>query len=260
MSRLPAVFVICLFALTGFPSQAQDPASSAAGRSILTQSLNASGVGVNVSLAFTANGTITYFWGGEQVQGSATMRAKGHDQFRLDANLPEGMRSVALNRRAGDRKDADGKLTGIPYHNTLSMGIPSLPYASIAVALSDPMFTISYLGPVESGGKRLHQVRVVRNYPKERDPEGVLAGLSRTDYFVDTQTFLVSKTEDATHPIETVTENYSREVELEGYTAMSGVAVPTMVREKVGGQTIWEFRLSSIAFDTSHTDADFSLR
>jgi hypothetical protein len=48
-------------------------------------------------------------------------------------------------------------------------------------------------------------------------------------------------------------------VEFEGYTAMRGVAVPTIIREKVSGQTIWELRLSSINFNTNLTDTDFAL-
>ena len=259
MSRLPLAFVICLLVLMRVPCTAQAPASSISAAAILTQSLNASGVGQSPGLAFTANGTITYFWGGEQVQGPATLRARGHDQFRLDANLPEGTRSHAVSRRAGTRKEANGKRTEIPYHNTLGMGIPSLPYASIALALTDPAFTISYVGLVESGGRQVHQVRVVKNFPNDRDPDGLLAGLSRTDYFVDALTFLVSKTEDLTHPVETITESYSHEVELADYTVQSGIAVPTTIREKVGGQTIWEFRLSTIAFNPNLSDGDFTL-
>jgi hypothetical protein len=70
----------------------------------------------------------------------------------------------------------------------------------------------------------------------------------------------VSKTGDLTHPVETLTESYSHEVELEDYTAMSGVAVPTLMREKVSGQTLWEFRLTNITFNTDNADADFSVR
>ena len=100
MSRLPPVFVFCLLALVGVRCMAQVPASGVSGAAILTQSLNVSGVGLNASLAFTANGSITYYWGGEQVQGSATLRARGHDQFRLDANLPEGTRSSCATMRS----------------------------------------------------------------------------------------------------------------------------------------------------------------
>ena len=120
--------------------------------------------------------------------------------------------------------------------------------------------TISYAGLVESGGRKLHQVRATMNFPAEQDPAGILTKLSQTDYFVDSQTNLVVKTADVTHPVETLTENYPRTVELEAYATISGVAVPTVAREKIAGQTVWEFRLSNIAFNTNLTDTDFSVR
>lgn len=240
-------------------SRAQSPGSDRQAVSILTQALNASGAAnpLNPVRSFTASGTIIYFWAGERIQGPATIRARGHNQFRLDANLPTGPRSFAVNRRSGARKENDGKLSEIPAHNTLSMGLPSLPYLSMAVALADSAFTISYVGLVPSGGRQLHQVRVRRTF--RGDPDGRLAGLSRTDYFVDAQTLLVTRTDDLTHPVQTLTESYSHEVELEGYTVTSGVAVPAVIREKVAGQTISEFRLSTITFNPNLTDADFSL-
>ncbi|MGH9785024.1 MAG: hypothetical protein ACRD88_12665 [Terriglobia bacterium] len=260
--RVAIYFAVLAFAFKPTLGNAQSAVSHPQGVAVLTQALNASGAANPLSpvRGFTAQGTITYFWAGDRVQAPATLRARGHNQFRIDANLPSGARSVAVNRLASARKDSDGRLTDIPAHNTMSMGFASLPYLSMAVALSNPAFTVSYVGLVQSGGRQLHQVRVTRNFPRDRDPDGILAGLSRTDYFVDAQTLLVSKTEDSTHPIETLTESFSHEVEFEGYTAMSGVAVPNLIREKVAGQTMSEFRLSTITFNTNLSDTDFSLR
>lgn len=252
-SLLFAVF-FCL----SIPGAAQTAASDAKATDILTQSLAASGAGGVQS--FTATGTMSYFWAGQAVQSNATIRAKGGDQFRVDADVPGGTRSFAWDRRAGSRKDADGKLTEIPAHNTLNAGILTFPYPSIAAALTDSKVTISYVGLVESAGRQLHQVRVNRIFPKESDPDGLLAGLSAVDYFIDSQTLLVAKTSDLTHPKETMTESYPHNIEFESYTAMSGVAVPTVVREKVNGQTPWEFHLANITFNSALSDTDFSLR
>jgi hypothetical protein len=41
---------------------------------------------------------------------------------------------------------------------------------------------------------------------------------------------------------------------------MNGILVPTVVREKVAGQTVWEFHLSKIQFNPSLQDSDFSLQ
>jgi hypothetical protein len=80
------------------------------------------------------------------------------------------------------------------------------------------------------------------------------------DYFVDSETLLVVKTTGLIHPKETLTESYTQEFEFDGYTARNGVAVPTIVREKIGGAKTWEFRLSDITFNATLADADFSLR
>ena len=252
---------VSLLAFSSIAGRGQAPDSDPQAVSVLQQALNVSGAAMNPVRSFTASGTITYFWAGNPVQGAARIRARGHDQFRLDADLPEGTRSVAINRQGGRRKGADGKLDEIPAHNTMSAGtVLTLPYASIAAVLEDPAATLSYLGLADLAGRPAHRVRVTKYFPSGSDPEGILRKLSRMDYFVDVQTGLVSKTEDVTHPVENLAEEYSREVELDGYTAINGVAVPTVVREKVAGQTTWEFRLSAIAFNGNLSDADFSLQ
>jgi hypothetical protein len=252
---LLAAILLC----AALSANAQDSASGsdADARAILRQSLAASGA-ANVQ-AFTAVGTITYFGGGERVEGPATIRANGHEQFRIDADLPSGTRSIALDRRSGTRKDSEGKVSQIPMHNTLSMGSSSFPYLSIAAALDNPAFSISYVSLVEAAGRQFHQISIGRNFPNEDDRDGILARLSRTDYFVDAQTSLVVKTMDLRHPVNTLTEDYVHEIELDAYTAMHGVAVPTVVREKIAGQTVWEFRLTGITFNTNLTDSDFSI-
>jgi hypothetical protein len=261
-SRPPLFFPALLLALSPLSSLAQTTAPVPSGVTVLTQALNTSGAAnpLNPVRSFTASGTITYFWAGKQIQAPATVRARGRDQFRVDATLPTGTRSTAINGDSGARKDESGKLTPVPIHNTLSMGGSSFPYLSMAAVLSDPAFTVSYLGLVQSGARQLHQVRVARNVSLKQDPSGLLTKLSQTDYFIDSQTNLVVKTADLTHPIETATRDYPREMELDGYTAMNGVTVPTIVREKINGQTMWEFHLSTITFNPNLTDTDFSVQ
>ncbi len=253
--------LFCLWSVSSL-AQAPTPAPQPTGAGILALSLNASGAAnsLNPVQGFTANGTITYFWSAKPVQAPATIRARGRQQFRLDATLPAGIRSIAINGNSGARKEETGKLTPIPMHNTVSMGESTFPYLSIAAALTDPAVTISYVGSVQLGTQTLRQVRITRNFPAAQDPKGIVAKLSQTDYFVDSQTNLVVKTTDFTHPIETLTRDYLREVSLESYKTINGIAVPTLVREKIAGQKIWEFSLQTITFNTTLTDTDFTLQ
>jgi len=235
--------------LTESDSKAQD---------ILAQAVASSGA-ANVQ-GFSATGTMTYFWGGQEIQSNATIKAKGGNQFRIDADVPGGTRSVAHTRRSGSRKDADGTLSEIPLHNRLNASILTFPYPTIAATLADPEVKLSYVGLTKAGGRQLHQIRVNRTFPQESDPEGILAELAYIDYFIDSETLLVVKASDLTHPKETITESYTHDIEFEGYQVIGGIAVPTVVREKVGGQTTWEFRLSNINFNADMSDAEFSLR
>jgi len=230
------------------------------GTAVLVQSLSVAGgaYGLNRIQDFTATGSITYFWAGEQVQGAATVRARGADQFRLDANLPEGTRSYAVNLVAGAFKDTDGNVTAIPSHNTLNVGVLTFPYLTLLARLNDPLTAVSYLGVTPLVRGPAHQVRVERHFSSDT-PDSTLANLCTTDYFVDAQTFLLLKTLDMTHPVETLTENYTREIEFQNYQPLNGVNVPTLVREKIAGQTTWELRLTSIALNTGLTDFDFTL-
>src|ERR1041385_521636 len=177
--------------------------------------------------------------------GVARPRMGNSLTFPHAASLPDGARSYVSNREGGSRKAQDGKLSDIPVHNTLSTTILTMPYPAIAAALSDPTCSITYIGQVDLGGKPAYQIRVARMLGKESDPDGTLSRLSQIDYYIDMQTFLVSRTEDLTHPLQSMTESYSHSIEFDGYTAMSGVAVPTLVREKVAGQTTWELRIAA---------------
>lgn len=91
-------------------------ASDAQAVSIASQALAAAGGLQNLSVLqdYTAKGQITYYWAGKEVQGAVTLRGRGLDQFRLDANLPEGARSWAVSHGMGKLLSTDGTEKPIP--------------------------------------------------------------------------------------------------------------------------------------------------
>ncbi|HWP84691.1 MAG TPA: hypothetical protein VNN17_05845 [Terriglobia bacterium] len=238
---------------------AQASASSPQAIQILEQVLSVSGARAMPLQSFTAQGTITYYWAGQPVQGSATVRARGGEEVRLDAQLPDGPRSVVLSRRGGARKGSDGKRTAIPSHNAAGAGLPALPYLFLSSLLADANAQVVYLGEESREGRREHHVQLVRRFSKETDPDGIAAALSRCDIFVDANTLQVLRIEDRIHPVQSALETYPRAIEWEAYTPIGGIAVPTIVREKVGGQTTWELRISTVQFNSDLSDDEFSL-
>ena len=253
------VAILLVHAMPGWTQTAvKDPSAVGA----LNAAINAAGGALALSPIqdFTASGTITYFWGLEPIQGSATVKARGYDQFRLDANLPEGIRSYALSHGQGALKEPDGTLKRIPYHNTVNVGIVTFPYQCIEVRLNDPSMSITDMGLVTSdAGGQLHRIHAQPHYPSWQD-NGTLSKLLAMDYFLDPVTSLVSKTIDATHPDQTLTKSFPHATDFENYAVVNGVKVPMLVRETIDGQTTWELRLSNISFNTGLSDADFTLQ
>ncbi len=230
---------------------------------LLNQSLSAAG-GVPALAAirdFTATGTIIYYWGGQQVAGTATVRARGFDQFRLDASIPDGTRSYVVSHGVGALKDTSGTVTTIPYFNTVNISLLSFPYLGISARLGDPLSTIRDMGLVTtSSGSQLHQIRVQRGFPPGQDPNEALAGFCISDYFLDPQTSLVMEVIDQTHAVGDPTQSFAHEIDLGNYTAVNGVNVPMTVSENVDGLTIWQLQLTSVSFNVGLTDADFILQ
>ena len=113
-----AVFLFLAPFAQGQTTVSRDPQAV----SLLTQSVNAAfgSTGLSTYRDFTATGTITYFWAGDQVLGSATVKGRGPAEFRIDASLPMGTRSYAVNYGVGALKDTDGTLKPIPFHNTVN--------------------------------------------------------------------------------------------------------------------------------------------
>jgi len=233
------------------------------GAAALEQALSAAG-GLKALLAiqdFTATGTITYYWGGNQVQAPAKLFGRAPDQFRLDSSLPQGTRSYAVSHGAGALKDTGGNVIPIPFHNTINVGVLSFPFFPILARLNDPgvAFTDLGMGPNPSGSGQLHLIQTQKQFAAKADPAAVLSNLTTTVFYLDATTNLPVGISDSTHPVETATKNYPHWVYYGNYTSVGGVQVPMLIREAVGGQTVWELRLSSIQFNAGLTDANFTM-
>jgi hypothetical protein len=240
----------------------QQPTRDARALLVLAQSLNAAG-GVQAVAAvkdFTATGTITYNWAGQRVEGSVTFRGLGLDDFRLDAVLPGGTRSWAVSNLAGALKETDGTVTSIPLHNAVNLGGLTFPYFAMLAALVDTTTTVTYVGPVQVNGAQAYQVRVARTLGAQGAGAATVEQMTTRDFFVDAGNYLPVAIRDTTHPIRGASEAYLHGIEFSGYQAVSGLRVPFSIAEKVGGQTIWMARISSVSFNTGLADADFQLQ
>jgi len=239
-----------------------DTSADSTSANILLQAVNASGVSdpSRPVTDFTATGKITYFWAGEEVSGTATLLGRRGGQFRLDAQLPNGTRSIRVSRGIGWIKETDRQVRAMPMHNAINMGTMTFPILDIATSLDDPETRTQYLGSEVISGVQANRVRVQRTFSSSQDPDGTLAKLCEREYFIDPGSGLLVKTLDMIHPEETLTESYLHEMEFDNYSVFEGVRVPTLIREKIIGQTTWELQISNVTFNTGLTDANFELQ
>ena len=262
-TRVVVAILLVVSVCTLARAQSSGPARQASALAVLTQAIGAAGgvAAVGSIRDFTASGTITYFWAGQQVQAPATVRGRGFDQFRLDAAMPEGTRSWAVSHGQGVLREPGGRITQIPYHNAINLGSLTFPYIKVSTILGDSMVALSDLGVVAADdGGQLRQVRMQRVFGSQADPDGTLSKLTITDYCLDATTKLLMRVVDSTHPVETFSRSFKHELDFENYSNQNGLAIPMLIREKIEGQATWELQLNSVAFNTGLTDSDFVIQ
>jgi hypothetical protein len=226
--------------------------------SVLTQALNAAGGPAALSPIqdFKGTGTITYYWGGEEVNASVTVKGRGTGQFRLDANLPDGVRSWAVNNGTGFLKNTDGTVKVAGYDNSVNFGSLTFPYAYMVTLLQDSSMSISYVGlETAKNGNKVQHIQIHKVFTP--DPGGMFGKLTTRDFFIDPATFQVVSTLDMVHPKNASNVNIPHEMQFSNYQRVNGVFVPFTVTEFTAGQRTFTLQLSEISFNDGLQDVDF---
>lgn len=203
---------------------------------------------------FTETGTVTYYWTG-QPTGNITVKSRGLQQFRIDADLPEGRRSTVVNGYGGAVKEVNGWTRHIRPQSAADAGSMTFPYLPLIGAMQDTSTSIIYRGLVTQDGASVQDVQIQRSYSKQQDPLGNRGKLEARDIFIDPNTYLVVAVSDqivygsVAVPHEVLYSNYKLE---------SGVSVPLTITETMNATTTLTMQLTQVTFNSQVNDADFS--
>jgi len=258
----PLAFFLVLLAAR--PSATQQTSGTAVPRdpqamAVITKALNAAG-GVSALAAIqdiTATGTITYYWAGEEVQGTVKVKGRGTGQFRLDATLLNGVRSWAVNNGTGFVKEMDGSNNQIPYHNTVNFGNLTFPLYFMSTVAQDTSTSVIYVGLETKNSNQVHHVRTQKVFPSNADASAILTKLTTRDFFIDSATFHLVSTLDMVHPVNASTIDYSHEMQFSDNRFVNGVLVPFSIVEVATGQRTYSIQLNQVTFNTGLQDSDF---
>jgi hypothetical protein len=246
------VFTAIVFAAPLLAQQADAPqaAQNTEAMSILGKALIAGGGAQAVTAVsdYTANGTITYYPGG-QLQGTVTVIGTNSQEFRMDATLPSGVRSWAVHDGIVTTKSEAGSIESFgsnvnlpssdayPYQTPLFAAGLLLPIEPLAIITSHQNFNVLYNGTTQVDGHTVHEVRI------HLGPAGPPSIGPTRDIFIDTTTFQVVMVRDS------LPQGVLQEVHYSGYRSVDGVLVPFSIAESIDGQSIWSIQLKQIIFN-----------
>lgn len=262
--RLSSFFVFGLL-LFVTPVEAQQSASAATptrdpqALTILTQCLQAGGGSQAIAAIqdFTASGSITYYWAGDEVQGTVTVKGRGLTEFRMDASVQSGSRSIVVSGSNGSVKDIDGSTRTLPADDLVYLASPTFPSTQVEAALQDTSANITFVGLVSHNGRQVDDVRVQKDYGNNVDPTGYRTKLATRDFFIDPASFQVLSSQDSAHPKDNLSHTCPHEMQFSNYQSTNGILVPNAITETVCGQTTASISLTQISFNTGLTDGDF---
>lgn len=206
---------------------------------------------------FTATGNITYYWAGKTVTGTVTLRGRGKRQFRIDANLKDGVRSWAFDNGSVWEKLGKDPVKRFAFRHMHAPGTSVFPAAELASALNDSSVSFKDLGLVTVDGHQAHEISIENTYARRDDPSGNRAKMSQRDFFINPSTFLVMRTSDTVYVHGFMNKPVVHHLLFAKYAVFSGVLFPIALTETIYHQRTFSVQVDKVTFNASLTNSDF---
>jgi hypothetical protein len=222
---------------------------------IVTQALNAAGgnAAITAITDYSATGNVTFYLDLDRsVEGSVTVRGKGLNQFRMDANLPSGVRSEVTDGLT-TIKTEDGSVYRLHSQPPLAPARLALPQLQLSTALNGRGLNVSYKGMVEVDGHPAHDIQVQHFLAGTLSQDNDLIAYRTADFFVDPSTLQIVMMQDV------VPNHVIRQIRYSDFRLVNGVSVPFSISSSLHGQNMWLINISEIKFNSGLQDSDFQL-
>jgi len=224
------------------------PPSDPQAVNLASQSINALTHGSSIS-DVTLTGTAT--WNGGPDIATATLRALGTDESRMDLALGSGMRTEIRDAQTGTQlgqwTNPDGAFGDIAFQNCQTDAAWFFPgLSSLAMG---PNIVLSYIGPETRDGHSVQHIQAYTYHPTS--PPGLsMQQLSEIDFYLDTATLLPVAATFNAHPDNDATTNLLVEIGFSGYQTISGILVPTHIQRSQQGNVTADIVVSAAAFNS----------
>lgn len=256
MRRLILGLVVPLFALCVY-AQTVTQTSDAQAVSLAQQSIISIGKGVAIS-DVTLNANIIWLWGTDDETGTATFKAKGSSESRVDLNLGSNTRSDVRSASGGAWQLNGAAATPYAFHNCQTDAAWFFPAMSSLAQTANPSSIFKYVGQEQRGGVSTQHIRVFQ--VRTQDPAGVLQQLSTIDFYLDPTSGLPIAIAFNSHPDNDLNTNIPNEVRFTNYQSVSGILIPFHFQHMVNGSVVLDATVTSATVNSGLPDSLFTLQ
>jgi hypothetical protein len=269
-ARFGLLLSVLLLSIPVWPRQTQTPTPSPQGQTtttpppvtkdaqavdVVTQALALAGgsAAITTITDYTATGNVTYYLDVDRdVQGSVTVRGRGLNQFRLDANLPLGVRSEVTDGLT-TIKTEDGSVQQLHTQSPLDPARLAMPYLQLDSALKSRGRSLLYKGIVNVDDHPAHEIQVQHFLGGAPGQSPEMISYLTVDFFVDASTFQIVMMQDV------LPKHLVRQFRYTDFNVVNGVSVPFSISARTNDQDMWLINIGGIKFNSGLQDSDFQL-
>ena len=208
----------------------------------LTGSVQPNGVNLQGSVSRTVNGN--------PQSGSVTLQATGPSNSQVavtfgSATVSE-VRTFGANGPSGQWIDANGTAHKLAQHNLWTDAVWFFPALSTLASYADPNLIFSDLGQELHGGRTVEHLRVYRSLSTLPPAAArVLALMSVTDYYLDSQTALPVATLFFAHADDDAGVSIPVEITFSSYQRVNQALVPYQITKYYNGTQHFQILVTS---------------
>jgi len=248
--RLTAITLVATALLVCSASaQNQPPASNPQAVTYAARSIAAM-TGKTAITDVTLTGTVTWYGGGSTVTGTATLRALGTGESRMDLALTGGTRTEIRDAQTGVQLgkwiSPNATSGNFAFQNCWTDAAWFFPVLGSLAA--GPDVVLSYSGTETRNEESVQHIQSYIYQPKQANATISPQQLSAMDFYLDATTFLPSAVTFNAHPDNDPNTNLLVEVDFSNYQAINGVAVPMHIQVYQQGNLMVDITVSGASF------------
>lgn len=211
----------------------------------------------------TLTATVKRGTGTNQQTGSATLKARGTSQGRVDASTPTPFREIRNDPSGASYwYGADSTWHAMSIHNCWTDAAWFFPALSSLGTSSNPGAVVSYVGQQSLGGIQVNHIRFSRTVTTTAQQPAssnvLIAHLSTVDVYLDANSSLPVAETFNMHPDDDAGKDLPAQVMYSDYRNVKGVMVPFHIQEYLQGSLLLDVTVNSVVFNTGLTDSDFT--